>query len=260
MNSRLRGLFLILSALLLSWTARAELLVLRTASQEGLLAKFDIGNKQRPGICIEIIEALQRVDPELRFTGLATSMSTARLEYELQQGSIDIFFGFLKTPERSRLFRFIEPALFHQRSMVAVRADDKIEVRSFDDIRRLGAAGVILATQGTAHVPYLKAQGGLQIDDGARASDANLNKLLLGRGRFFYQGDLNLLFDIHHYGFKGKVRVLPAVFRREGQYAAVSATVPAAAIERLRRALDVLQSSGELDAIYRRYAPEPDER
>lgn len=245
----------LLASLLLVLPAHGGLLVLRTASQEGLRAKFDIGNRQRGGICIEIIAALERIDPELRFTGLATTMGTARIEQELQRGSIDIFFGFLKTPEREQRFRFVEAPLFWQGSRLAVRADDRVAVSSFDDIRRLGPAGVVLATQGTAHIPFLRAQPGLLIDDGARSSEANLSKLLLGRGRFFYQGDLNLAFDIVQYGYRDKVRILPGVFRREAQYAVFGRGVPDSAVVRVQQALEKLRRSGELDAIYQRYTP-----
>lgn len=245
----------LLASLLLVLPVHAGLLVLRTASQEGLRAKFDMGNRQRNGICVEIMAALERIDPELRFTGLATTMGTARIEQELQRGSLDVFFGFLKTPEREQRYRFVEPPLFWQSSRLAVRADDRVVVSSFDDIRRLGPAGVILATQGTAHIPFLKAQQGLLIDDGARSSEANLSKLLLGRGRFFYQGDLNLAFDILQYGYGDKVRILPVVFRREAQYAVFGQGVPESAIARVRQGLEQLQRSGELDAIYQRYAP-----
>lgn len=236
--------------------ARADLLVLRTAAQDGLLAKFDISNKDRPGICLEIISALQQADPELRFTGLATSMATARVEHELRKGGIDVFLGLLKTPERLRDFRFVEPALFMQSSVVAVRADDPVDVKTFDDIRRLGADGIIMSTQGTAHIAFLKAQPGLLIDDGALNSEANLNKLVLGRGRFFYQGDLNIAFDIAQYGFTDRVRVLPAVFRREGQYLVFARSVSDAVVLRVQKALEKLERSGQLHAIYQRYAPD----
>lgn len=233
----------------------AGVLSLRTATQDGLLAKFDPASRERPGICLEIIYALQRVDPTLRFTGLARSMSTTRIEQEMQQGTLDVFFGFLKTPARERHFRFIDPPLFFQHSRVAVRAGDRVQIASLADIAALGRDGVVLATQGTAHVPYLRAVTGLRVDDGALSSHANLQKLLLGRGRFFYQGDLNLASDIRRYQLSDKVRILPLSFRREAQYVAFSRQVPPEAVARVERALQALQRSGELDAIFRRYAP-----
>lgn len=246
---------LLLVLVCVSGPVQAGLVVLRTASQEGLRAKFDIGSRERPGVCIEIMQALQRLDPELHFTGIADSMSTARVEKELETGRLDVFFGFLKTPERLRRFQFADPPLFMQSSRVAVRSDDPVRVMSFDDIRALGLNGVILATQGTAHVSFLNKQGGLIVDDGARTSDANLRKLVMGRGRFYYQGDLNLGFDIQAYGYAGRVRMLPVTFNHEGQYVVFSRRVSAVVVARVARGLQELERRGELQAIYRRYAP-----
>lgn len=245
-----------LLVLLAALPARAELLVLRTAAQDGLLAKFDAGNQERPGICVEIMYALQRIDPALRFTGFALNMPTARIEDELHNGNLDIFFGFLRTPAREQRYHFIEPALFAQKSRVAVRKDDAVRIGSLADVVRLGRQGVILTTQGTAHVGFLRQTPGLLVDDGARSSQANLQKLLQGRGRFYYQGDLNLVSDIRRYQMQEQVRLLPVVFRAEAQYVVFSRRVPPSAIERVRRALNTLWQSGELARIYQRYAPD----
>lgn len=220
--------------------AGADEVLLRTVAQAGMNLKFNTGSDGPPGFCFDYIHALQRVDAGLRFSGLEGALPLPRIESDLAAERIDLFFGLLKTRERVARFRFIDaPALYQVRHQVAVRADDGIEVRGFDDIRALGAQGVILATRSTGCLSFLAAQPGLHIDAGAMDDARNLRKLVGGRGRFFYQTDATLRHVIEAEGLQGRVRILPAVFHDDAQ---LLAHAPGLAPERLARVVAAMRA------------------
>jgi polar amino acid transport system substrate-binding protein len=213
---------------------------LRTVAQAGMTLKFNISGDGPPGFCIDYIHALQRADPGLLFSGLEETLPLTRIEGDLAAERIDLFFALLKTRERAARFRFVEaPALYNVRHQVAVRADDPVQVRSFDDVRALGAQGVILATRSTGYSSFLADQQGLIVDAGAADSARNLRKLVGGRGRFFYQSDATLRHLIEAEGAQDRVRILPAVFHADSQLLAHS---PGLAPERLARVVAAMRA------------------
>jgi polar amino acid transport system substrate-binding protein len=214
--------------------------VLRTAAQSGMNLKFNLGGDGPPGFCVDYIHALQRTDPGLQFSGLDEALPLTRIESDLAAERIDLFFGLLKTRDRLARLRFVDvPALYNVRHQVAVRADDAVDVRSFDDIRALGAHGVILATRATGYPSFLAEQPGLVVDDGAMDNARNMRKLLSGRGRFFYQSDATLRLVIELEGLQGRVRILPTVFHADSQ---LLAHAPSVAPERLARVVAAMRA------------------
>lgn len=213
---------------------------LRTVAQSGMNLKFNVSGEGPPGFCIDYIQALQRVDPGLQFSGLDDALPLTRIEGDLAAERIDLFFALLKTRERAARFRFVEvPALYNVRHQVAVRADDAVSVRNFDDIRALGPQGVILATRSTGYPNFLADQPGLIVDAGASDNLRNLRKLINGRGRFFYQSDATLRHLIEAEGLQASVRILPAVFHADSQLLAHS---PGLAPERLARVITAMRA------------------
>ncbi len=213
---------------------------LRTVAQAGMTLKFNVGGDGPQGFCVDYIRALQRADPGLQFGGLEDALPLMRIESDLAAERIELFFGMLKTRERAARFRFVDaPSLYTVRHQVAVRADDGVEVRGFEDIRALGAQGVILATRGTGYVSFLADQPGLAVDAGAADNAQNLRKLLGGRGRFFYQADATLRHAIEVEGLQGRVRILPAVFHADAQ---LLAHAPGLAPERLARVVAAMRA------------------
>lgn len=231
---------LLASALALASGLAAADEVLRTTAQAGMTLKFNAGGDGPQGFCIDYVRALQRVDPGLQFSGLEDATPLMRIESDLAAERIDLFFGLLKTRERAARFRFVEtPPLYSIRHQVAVRADDRVDVRSFDDIRALGAQGVVLATRGTGYVSFLADQPGLIVDAGAADNAQNLRKLLGGRGRFFYQADATLRHVIEAEGLQGRVRILPTAFHADAQ---LLAHAPSLAPERLGRVVAAMRA------------------
>lgn len=235
--------------------ALATPLTLRSTMQDNNTYKFDPKNAALPGICTEIIRAIEKTDPEIKFSGMDALTPLPRIVTELGDGGkLDAFCGLLKTPERAAVINFIDVPVYSLRHKVAVRADDTVNVKSFDDIRKLGANNTIAATQGLAYVALLQKEGGLAVDDGSRDPSAIFKKLLAERVRFYYNAESTHMEYIENDKLQGKVKILPAVFKEESQFFVVSKSLPAASADKLKAALDKLAKSGELVKIFARYS------
>lgn len=248
-------LILLVFGVLTSVSALSEPTTIRSAMQDNNTLKFDPKNTRLPGLCIEVMRAVEKVDPEIKFVGLDKSLPLLRIQSEMVSGNLDGFCGLLKNPEREGQVNFLDTVLYSIKHKVAVRADDNLVVNGFDDIRKLSGDNVIITTFGQAYVAFLEAQGGLKIDAGGKDNSSNLQKLLSGRGRFFYSSESNLLEYIANDKLEGKVKILPAVFREENQYFVVSKTLPAPQTEKLRKALQKAAQQGEFSSIYKKYIP-----
>lgn len=203
------------------------------------------------GYGIDIISALEKADPEIKFVGQQTFASVPRIETELLKGEIDAFVGAFKSKDRLDKFSFIEIPLHLFQYMIAVRKDDPVSIKSYDDIRKLKENNTILALLGTRQEDYLNEQEGLVIDAGTSSFDANVNKLLAGRARFLLGNDLSFQkLD------QKKIRILPTVFRAESQYIMVSKLISNEKLVHLTKALKKLNDEGKLKAIFKSYQVE----
>jgi polar amino acid transport system substrate-binding protein len=228
-------------------------LVFQTAAQAGVPFKFDLKSPDKPGICIELAHALTKADPALRFEGLARELPLRRIEADLAGGQLDVFFALIQTPERAAVRFLPQPVLYAVRHQVAVRANDAVDVQSLQDIRKLGNAGVIITTQGTAYPQYLDDFQGLMVDTSTSHNGQALKMLLAGRGRFFYQGDSTLRNQIKADGLEAQVRILPTVFKVDEQLVAYAPALAAPKLQRLQKALEQLDKAGELARLRARY-------
>lgn len=236
--------------------ASAEI-ILRTAAGPHAPPRYNIveqgGKKVITGLCIDIMRAIEKVDPEIRFVGDQNSIPAARVLAMLEGDELDVSFCLSKTAEREMNFRIINPPLYEINQKLAVRANDQIDIRSFDDIRKLGGEGIILVNFGTATVQYLEGVGGLRIDSAGKTQNDNLRKLIAGAGRFYYRHDLGLEGEIKAGGFSKEVRILPVVLNKDAQYAIFSKSANPMAIERVRKALEKLKASGKLAKLRANY-------
>jgi len=226
--------------------------VLRTAAQDNNTIKYN-PNGERKGVCVEVLLALERIDPGLRFSGWDQPMSLPRVETALADNQLDVFCGLIRTPAREAKFNFIDVPVYTVRHRIAVRMEDDIQVRGLDDIRKLGPGTVVIVLKGTAHEETLRRHGGLTLDASAQNLDVNLRKLAHGRGRFLYHTENALLRYIDMEKLGGQVKLLPAVLREDNLLFAVSRSLPAATVTMLRHALQHMADRGELKKIYAHY-------
>jgi hypothetical protein len=229
-------------------------LQLQTVQQSGSTAKYAQPGEpaaQLPGICMEILRAVERVDPGLRFTGLEVRAPLRRIERMLAQGDIDVFFCLLKSPERAQQWRYLPVPLYRIRHLVVQRADDPTELRGMADLVAAGTRKPVLVTQGTVLQQALSRAG--VVTGEAPSEREALQMLLLGRADVVYGQDLNLLRNLRESGFADRLRLSPTVFAEDVQYATVSRQLPAEAEQRLTQALQTLERDGSLKLIADKY-------
>jgi ABC-type amino acid transport substrate-binding protein len=246
----LRWLWL-LSALL-ALGAGAQELTLRTVQQAGSVVKYDPeGGPQRPGLCQEILNAVEKQDPGLRFTGLEQQAPLKRVERLLADGQVDAFFCLLRSPERERQWRYVPVPLYTIRHVVVQRADDP---RPFDSLAELAAASrqkPVLVTRGTVLAQFLAAAN-VNVAEVSSEQEA-LQMLLLGRTDAVYGQDINLRRRVADNRASDKLKMGRTVFNEEPQFLAVRAGLPAGAEERLTQALRKLERDGTLHQLSEKY-------
>ena len=232
--------------------AQAQELTLRTVQQSGSALKYGAdGNPNRPGLCMEILHAVERLDPALHFTGLDQAAPLKRVERLLAEGAVDAFFCLLKSPEREKLWRYAAVPLYTIRHVVLQRADD---ARHFDTLAELAAASRskrVLVMRGTVLARRLLAAK-VAITEVNSEREA-LQMLSLGRADLIYGQDINLQRQLAEAGLGGTLKFGRTVFQEEPQYLALSASLPAGAEDRLTHALRKLERDGTLRQLFEKY-------
>lgn len=226
---------------------------IRTAAQVGTEPKFltDQRSGAVVGICIDIMRAVERVDPALKFVGQQRWEPLTRIYSSLDHGLQDVSCGLSHSAERDKKYIFVGPALFTIRYHLIARADDPVTINNWDDVRKLEPDGIVLANRGFAGVTMLENAGVRQIDAGAASPQLNVQKLLARRGRLFFHRGPGLQAILDRTGYGGKLRILPTEMASSPLYFVAGKHVDVALIEHLRAALQVLDKSGELERIAR---------
>ena len=141
-------------------------MTLRTAAQIGSAPKFvesaEPGEKVT-GICADLYRAMEKAQPGLHSVGDQKWLPAVRIESEIAAGDLDIACAITRTEARGHQFDFVEPPLFSFDFRLAVRSDDDIDIRGWDDVRRLAPDNVILVNHGWGYVSRLADIAGLRI-------------------------------------------------------------------------------------------------
>lgn len=247
-----QGLNLFLCWLIFSPAQAAT--ILKTSGQQESEPKYVQQADRVGGICVDIFRAVERVQPTLRITGDQALIPLKRLENDVLQGKLDLFCGLGENDERKALFIYLKPAIYTVSYHLAVRVDDPIEIKNWDDVRQLGEDGRILVNFGSGAVSRLQKLGGLKVDDMAYTSGRNYRKLLAKYGRFYYYRQPGFDTDIEQNGVKGKVKILPTVMEIAPFYILFNRNISASVIEQFEAALRELEAKGELSAINQRWS------
>ena len=134
-----------------------------------------------------------------------------------------------------------------------MRADDPVNISSFDDIRSLGTEGTIITVTGAAAGRFLKKQEGLHVEDRAKTPTSLLDMLIAKRGRFAFYHDLGLRDVIKKEGLENKVKLLPTSFLKYHHSLAFTNGTSAETVKKVQDALDRVVASGELEKIQQKY-------
>ncbi len=241
----------LLSALL-SLAAPAQELTLRTVQQASSTVKYDPdGGPLKPGLCLEILRAVERQDAGLHFTGLDQQVPLKRVERLLADGLIDAFFCLLKSPEREKQWRYAPVALYIVRHVVVQRADDPRNPDSLAQLAALSRRKPVLVMRGTALARRLVAAN-VAVAEVSSEREA-LQMLVMGRADAIYGQDINLQRHVAQSKLGDKLRFGRTVFQEEPQFLALRADLPAAHEERLTQALRKLEKDGTLRQLAEKY-------
>lgn len=251
----LRRLPLLLLAL--GWlSASAAPLSLKTAAQEDSSPKFvqQAGGKIE-GICIDVLRALEAVDPELHISGQQQALPLARLERLLESGRLDLACGLIGNQRRARQLHLLEPALYVADYGMATRRGDPAQPASWEALAALGGDNVVLAISGSGINERIRSLPGIRVDASGLNARNNLAKLAYGRGRFFYYRLNGLREEIRSAGLGEQLQILPTVFDRYRFHLALGRHLPPSTVERIQTALLKLQAKGSLLRISTHWQP-----
>jgi ABC-type amino acid transport substrate-binding protein len=252
--ARWQARLLFSGALLCAPLAWAQPTVLKVVAQEGTEPKFiPAGIGRVVGLCVDLYRAIERVDPGLQFVGDQQWLPLLRAHSELATHQHDALCAVQRTDERARQYVFLDPPLFQFRYQLIARADDPAVIANWDDVRKLGAQGVVLTNRGYTTPEMLERIGGLRVDSSATSPSINLHKLVAGRGRFFLHRAPGMQGFIARAGVAGKVKILPAVMASTDVYMAMGTHVDPAVRLRVQRAVEQLDRSGELARLLKKW-------
>lgn len=231
---------------------------IHTAAQEASEPKYIAvvnpqGKAAIGGMCVDIMRAIEKADPELQFVGDQVWQPRARIDAGLKAGNIDVICGVQRIARNTSQYQFAATPLFAVNYLLAVRADDPIAIEDWDDIRKLGNEGIILALRGFGIVDILTQMGGLKIDDTATSSISNLKKLLAGRGRFYCHRSPGIGLAIRQAGLEDKIRLLNKPLLTEKFYMGMAKTMSPELVRKIAASLVLLEKNGELKRIFERY-------
>ncbi len=226
---------------------------LRIMAQESLPPKWMTRHGRAAGICPDILAAIERLAPQLRFSGQDDYRSVPVIERSLESGEVDCACALMDTAKRRRIANQVGKPLYMIRHKLAAAAGDKAEVNNFDDLLRLKP--IVTTSRGAGYSVQLRALG-LEVDDSTGDNLINLKKIVAGHGRFFYMNEVTLSWIVRQQGLREQVRILPAVLKEEPIYFWISKQADPAARRQVELALNKLKASGELARIYERWVSE----
>lgn len=202
------------------------------------------------GLCLELM-ALIEGRSSFKFVYSKDFATGQRITANLVSGETHAHFGLGITAEREAVMTFAEP--LYELSYVAIaNAADRVDVRSLDDIKKLGNDGVVVTVFGTT-VKQKLLKYGLTVDEGGRTPPMNFDKLIAGRGRFFVYHDLGTFYGMNAPEYKGKFRVLPVTIESYEQWLVLSKKAPAQLVEGLPRVIRELKASGAWGRVTAKY-------
>lgn len=252
---RIPALLMLTATALTAWpaSARAEVVNLAVRAQESLPPKWINRGDHSEGVCPEILQAIEKVEPRLHFTGQHDFRSIPVIEQGLESGNVACACALLDTARRRDIATIVGKPLYMVRHRVAAAASDHVKVDSLEELVKLKP--LINTSRGAGYSDQLRALG-LKVDDSTGDNVTNLKKIIAGHGRFFYMNELSLNWIVRENGLREQIRVVPGVLKEEPIYFWVSKKVPPATVQLLDQALLKLKMNGELTRIYERWSAE----
>lgn len=221
---------------------------MRVAIQENSAPKYSeklesSGNIH--GICPDILRAIERQDPTLRFAFELHVQPLRRIEHSMSVAHSDAN-CLADNAERRAKFHVDPNAIFSFNYHLIARTEDPVRVTAWDDVRSLGHSGKILVVSGSGVLERLHRLGGLSVEESGRSAKANLKKLAMGRGRFFYYRTHDWQRQTLAAGVAGQVRILPTPMEVVRFRLMFGRHVDRSVIASVSRAVQVLEADGTM--------------
>ncbi len=227
---------------------------LKTAAQDSAPKYFVNEDHSMAGLCVDILRAIERTDPEIKFSGYDHFLPFNRIQKQLEDGVLDVFLGFKRTPARLGKYHFIDIPLYQLDYKLAALSVNGFGSIRLEDISTFGPEMRVLTINGSAAVNFLKEQNlGFVVDDSARSPENMILMLKHGRARLAFYHDLSLFFVLDHMDAGKDIEVLPRSFTSYSHYLAFSKQARPEAVARVTKALRKLSESGDLGRISARY-------
>jgi polar amino acid transport system substrate-binding protein len=230
--------------------------LIRVAIQEDSAPKYLTGTQSLhgrvEGICPDIMRALEKQLPGTRFEFEARPQPLRRIELRMEEGELDAN-CLVANNDRREKFVVAPNMLFSFNYFLIARANDPVEVRSWDDVRRLGPNGKLLILSGTGITESLRSVGGLRFEESGKSASVNLRKLVMGRGRFFYYRIHDWDTQLRAAMVAGQVRILPARMDSVHFHLMFGRHVDPELPAQVAHALQELESNGTLAQIRARW-------
>lgn len=230
--------------------------LLRTAAQEGSAPKYlavpagkDGGALS--GLCPDILRAIERVDPEIRFEIDPTPTPLRRIEKSLQEGRLDVLCALLNTPRRQQIAHRLSIPVYAVRERLVALRNDSLTPLSFDELAHLGA---LVATQAGASYADKLRQHGVTVDESDTVTA--LRNIVRHRVRYYYDygNELTCVFYIKAGRLGAELGLVPGVMGETPSHFWAGRHLEPALVKRLDSALIKLKRNGTLERIYNRYA------
>lgn len=236
----------------LAHAAQADTMLVRVLGQESIPPKWILRDGRPEGLCPDILAAMERAEPRLKFTGQEDFRSVPVIEQGLETGRVAAACALLDS-ERRRRIAHLAGKLYVVRHRLAAAIADKASVETMDDLVRLKP--LIVTSRGAAYSEQLR-QLGLDVDESTGDNLTNLKKIMAGHGRFVYMNELTLGWIIRNHKLQDKVTILPAVLKEEPIYFWISKKADPKAARLMNQALQKVAAKGELTRIFERWASE----
>ncbi len=232
---------------------------LSTAFMTGSYPRFYIvekdGKESMAGLCIDIMHALEKKVPEIKFTYQTYLAPFARIKELLRLSKTDSAFGVARNPAREKVYVYTDTPLYPARFVIfALKSDKKAHgIRSFKDIEAHG--GTMLGLRGTNAIKVFQDKTKhLNIrTEVAHKMVQNIRMVLLGRGAFFTYNDIDAIGALKKDGSFDKFFILPLVTKNTHHWLAFSQKVPKDIVAKANKGLKDMNDSGELKRIYDSY-------
>lgn len=228
-------------------------LIIRTVSQDNSAIKYNLNNEKLPGLCREVISAVEKEIPGLKFSGLEKAVPIQRIEQFLERNEIDVFFCLLKTDEREKKFSFIETPIYSIRHAILMSVDDPLAQKKSLKLSDFKNEGTIFVNKGSSLIDDLKKEG-VKFSDGGKSDSQIIDLLEASRGRFFYGQDLTLKFMLGNHAKKNRYKIVYLEEKFKAQQVAYSKSLDPKIVKQLTFAIKKLSDSGVFEKLYKKYA------